>query len=370
MDKLIDSEKEKTISQTSDELTPLLIRSVLVTIAILFVFIGVTAIGILALAGNYANKFSQASGLSISDSYQLVKLSLSGNPAQEQGRQNILVLGTDSLSMRGDIPSLTDTMILVSIDFKTGKVFTLPLPRDIYSTEYQTRINALYAYGLDRYPEQPENFPQEVVSEMTGLPIHYTVVVSLDKFGEIIDLLGGVEIDIKQGFVDTQFPKSDVDIHTETDPDKLYETVEFKTGKEIMMGHRALKYIRSRYSESEEGTDLSRSSRQQQVISSIIVKLMSKELLLNPQKMGRLTSLYQTSFASYLPIEDLGTTLKALLPNRNKIILVPTSLSVYPDDPNGVLENPPRWRYDGQWVYEVRDTETFQNEIIRKLEIN
>jgi LCP family protein required for cell wall assembly len=315
------------------------------------------------------DQFSQTAGVSKRDLVDTFRQAWNTTPQTSNGFINILVLGVDSLDTRGEVPPLADTLMLASINTNSGKIKLLSLPRDIWSEAYKTKINALIAYGTERSPETPQQFPQQVIEDLTAIKIHHTIVLSIDDLAESINLLGGVEIEIPQGFIDSQFPRTDVDITVETNPTKLYETIEFKQGKELMNGDRALKYIRSRHSDDlQAGTDLSRGQRQQQVIQAIFYKLKDwKQLAESPQQAGKLYKYYDQKFNQYLSIKELISTGKVLYPHLNEIDFVSNSLSIYPEDQNGVIYNPPIRQYQGQWVFEIRDLEKFRQEVKQKI---
>jgi len=313
------------------------------------------------------DKFSQVAGVSKSELYQTLTTGWQQTPTETQGYKNFLILGVDTLETRGNSTPLTDSIILTSINLQTGEVVTLPLPRDLWSEAYQTKINALYTYGLKRYPENPQKFSQEVISEMTGLEIHHTLVVSMETVAEIIDLMGGIEIDVKQGFTDKEFPRIDVDVTIETNPKNLYETVEFKAGLQNMDGQTALKYMRSRHGDNDQNTDGARSNRQQAVIQALVKKLINKETLLDSNLTGQLYRYYLDDFANSLSPIELIATGKEILRNKNSIQLKNASLGVYPDDPIGTIEHPPQYLYDGQWVYAIKNKPEFKKDIKNKL---
>ena len=113
----------------------------------------------------------------------------------------------------------------------------------------------------------------------------------------IIDLLGGITVDVSEGFTDTEFPRDDVDLTTAKTHDELYETVTFKTGNQDMDGVTALKYIRSRKSTNlEQGTDIARSERQQQVLTALVNKLLSFSVIRDTDTLAELYLYYNTEF--------------------------------------------------------------------------
>lgn len=319
--------------------------------------------------GKYIS-FLAAANLSHS---QLVTLVKNIDPQTHDQPLTILVLGVDETENRPGFPQLTDTMMLLRVDPLESTISTLPLPRDLWSSEYQTKINALLEYGKERNPDDPTQFPKEVIQDLTGQTIDNTLVISLAQLGQIIDLFGCITIDVEEGFTDELFPRDDIDITTERDPAKLYETVVFETGPQSMNGQTALKYIRSRNSENENsGTDLARSIRQQQVISALIKKVSNIQLYwYYPSLAGSLLSFYQEEFAQYLPLEQALSLGANLGSSASNLTMNSYNLPVYPKEENGVIEHPSNLQpFQQQWVYVVRDQTEFKNIINDSLNHN
>lgn len=340
------------------------------SIVLALIFLSLTALAGIGLAFGQLNRFSQAAQTT---PVALISTVVSGwhkTPVQTQGRKNILVLGTDSLATRGDAPHLTDTILIISLDLQTGKSIALSLPRDLYSEKYQRRINALYAMAKDQDLIPPEQLPTQEISELTGVPLHHTVIVSLDDVAELIELVGGVEVDVKEGFIDYQFPRTDVDVTRERDPAKLYETVEFKPGKQTMNGETALKYIRSRKSQGSEGSDNARSVRQQQVIEAVLQKITTLRPESDLDRIARLYHYYQVTFAQYFSPTEAVATARVLLPLRDSITFTGQSLSVFPENPAGVIYHPPTTTTNGAWLYKIRNLQNFRQEVQTKLELS
>jgi len=335
-------------------------------VAILLSFVCIMAISILAFSAfsvgylaQHIYTVSQVANISIPKVLSQVNEGFNQEPTQYNGSKTFLLLGTDAVANRDQEFVLTDTMMLVSIQLKTGKIHTLSLPRDLWLEDYQTKINALYYYGSAQYPDSPELFVQEVVSELMQVPIQHTMVISLDSLSELIDIVDGVSIEVSEGFTDDKFPRSDSDL-TSSDPLELYETVTFTTGTERMNSTRALAYIRSRMSGDEQGTDDARAARQQQVIQALFKELMQPSTLLDTQKSTQMYSWYSKQYEQTLPISEIVATGLALFPLRNDISFNPATFSIYPEDPNGVIEHPNPRFYQNLWVYTIRDLTAFQ----------
>ncbi|MBU0578845.1 LCP family protein [Patescibacteria group bacterium] len=361
---LVSEEKQPRASFLVINKKQILIRS---TVLALILVVAMLAATFIAIANYKLTVFADSAGIEKKDIIQTLKTGWQQIPTETQNHKNLLILGLDSLETRGNSTPLTDSIMLVSINLKTGDVNTLPLPRDLWSEDYQAKINALYTYGIDKYPNNPEKFPEEVISDITSVPIHHTMVISMKKVSDLIDLVGGVEIKVEKGFVDEQFPRVDVDVTITTNPNELYETIEFKAGKQIMSGETALKYIRSRHGNNEQNTDNARSIRQQAVINALARSILSQKTMLNTRLLGKLYQYYLNNFASNLPPEEIISTGKKLLPIKKSLQLKNVYLDIYPDDPEGAIEHPPQYLYDGQWVYTIRNGQNFKKEIQQKL---
>lgn len=329
----------------------------------------ITANRLVTSAHAKLSTFFQAAQTSPTELFTLGLVGWHSTPTQTNGRKNILVLGVDSLSTRGDAPPLTDTIMIVSLDLKSGTAQAISLPRDIYVEDLQTRINALYWYGLQQEPENPKRLPTDTISQLAGVPIHHTVIVTLEDVGQLIDLVGGITVDVPVGFVDDMFPRTDVDVTVERDPAKLYERIEFSPGPQTFDGQTALKYIRSRHSQGTEGSDLARSQRQQLVMTALLKQMTDMSLYRDPVTAGTMVAFYRQHFAQDLPTTELIATLRQLYPVRNAITFSGTGVSVYPDDENGVLFHPPLSAYRGQWLYVIRDIDAFKQEVQAKLNL-
>lgn len=355
-----------TYKPASNNLLKLFIKTNLLALLFAFLMLLITALGFGVWGYFKFQKFTQTAEVSFTELKNSAEMGWQQQPIATNDYKNVLLLGVDSLSGRGDVPPLTDTMMLISINLETGKINTLPFPRDLWSEKYKTKINALYYYGGDRYPEEPEKFVEETLEQMTAIDIHHTVILSMDKLEELIDLIGGVTVNVPVGFTDEEFPRPDVDVTTETDPAILYQTVTFVPGEQTLDGERALQYIRSRHSEDDEGTDTSRGERQQLVIKALFAQLMDyKKYVTDPILAGNLYKFYEQNFSQVFPLEELVATAKQLTPVRNQIEITNHQLSTTKDNPKtGVLDNPkPSYLYQNQWVYVITSDKLFKEEI-------
>lgn len=161
-------------------------------------------------------------------------------------RIHILALGVDQESGN------TDTIIVATVDFEKKAVYALSIPRDTRADipGHRTfKINAAYAWGgLETAKQAVEN--------LLGIPIDRVVLVRLEGFKRIVDLLGGVEIDIEK------------DMHYVDRKQKLY--IHLKKGYRLLDGEKAMQYVRFRH---DPLGDLGRIQRQQKFLKALATRM-------------------------------------------------------------------------------------------------
>ena len=186
------------------------------------------------------------------------------------GVTNVLIMGKGGAGH--EAPDLTDTMIFVSIPEKDADVTLISLPRDIWIPELRAKINSAYYWGNQKASGGGLILAKSVVEEVVGKPIQYAVVIDFSEFKKIIDILGGVNVNVEHSLVDNKYPiagKEDDPCGGDPELKCRYETVEFREGLQRMDGETALKFARSRNAEGDEGTDFARAARQQKVIEAL-----------------------------------------------------------------------------------------------------
>ncbi|MBI4225823.1 LCP family protein [Candidatus Roizmanbacteria bacterium] len=203
----------------------------------------------------------------------------------------ILILGIAGSQHDGG--TLSDSMIVANYNLKNHRLLTISLPRDIWSDTLQDKINTAYAYGEAKQKNGGLKLAKAEVGAVIGIPIQYALVIDFAKFKALIDLLGGIEIDVDRSFTDKQFPIPDREnAECDGDPDFKcrYETVSFKKGITHMDGATVLKYVRSRHAVGVEGSDFARNKRQQKVLEAIKNKVFAN---IKKYNLNDLKKLYQ-----------------------------------------------------------------------------
>lgn len=231
---------------------------------------------------------------------------------ESDGVTAVLILGRGGEGH--EAPDLTDTMIVMFIDHDSGKVSLLSLPRDIWIADMRTKLNSVYYWGEKKATGTGVSLVSAVVEDIVGTPIHYSVLVDFGGFTKVIDAIDGVDVGIQEGFVDEKYPIKGKE-NDECDGDLTYscryETIEFKEGIAHMGGELALKFVRSRNAEGDQGTDIARGERQQLVIKAIQEKVLTKDVLTSPSRVVSLLEILDESVET-----DMDDSEKSILVRR------------------------------------------------------
>lgn len=141
-------------------------------------------------------------------------------PEEYQGDVvNILVAGVsnddndlDELQFKGNV-GLTDIIMYVTYDVKNNHVNVLQIPRDTYVGDISPnyKINAVYANG----PHKGDYISNlaEVINQQLQLPVDYYATVDIAAFTEIIDLLGGIDMNVPYDVFDEVGNRVDKGLH-------------------------------------------------------------------------------------------------------------------------------------------------------------
>jgi LCP family protein required for cell wall assembly len=287
---------------TAPKLYTLLLSFVAVMLAF-FILKGV-ATGISAM---------QKSGMTPANVIALV-FDTGANLAPINGRVNVLLLGIGGGNHDG--ADLTDTILLLSFNLDHKTLGMISVPRDIWSDTLKDKVNSAYHYGEEKKNGGGLILSKAVISDMVGLPIQYGIVFDFTKFEQIINIVGGVTIDVPEGFTDAQYPIAGKENDTCNGDATLacrYETLTFAAGLQTMDGSRSLKYVRSRHAFGSEGNDFARGRRQQQVLVALKNKLTSSDIMFNPQKGMALLHAFDDATATDMNTAQLLTVGKLFM---------------------------------------------------------
>ena len=183
---------------------------------------------------------------------------------------NILISGNSA--REGEAP-LADTLMLVTIN-KDTKVLTLTsFLRDTYVDlpDYRgmkcgwNRINVNYALGYSKAKTAGAmEMTNLCIKNNFGIEVDHNIEVGFEAFEKVIDVLGGVRIDMT---------KEECDYINEMHKDWLQEV---KPGENRLFGATALEYARMRKAEGDSDSDIKRTARQRKLMTALFDKIGSK----------------------------------------------------------------------------------------------
>lgn len=194
---------------------------------------------------------------------------------QSEGEYNILLLGQDREAM------LTDVFMLLNFDVNHGTIKLLQIPRDTYVTSTDgvpvrsNKINELFSdhYGSrvrngektdDAYKGALEDVT-ELIEKSLCIRVNFSLIMDLDGFRNIVDAIGGVEVNIPQTL-------------EYSDPEQnLY--IYIPAGPTVLDGEAAEKFVRFR--DNYLQGDLGRVNAQKTFVVAFFNKLKSSLSLTN-----------------------------------------------------------------------------------------
>lgn len=196
---------------------------------------------------------------------------------------NIALFGIDTGREKTDPPH-SDSIIIATIDKQHNKIKLTSIMRDTYvnvSRHGRTKINEAYTYGgsLLAIKTLNENF---------GLDIKNYVTVNFFSLEKIIDVLGGVEITIKDYETDeiNKWIMEVADLEGKSPP------IIWEPGTYRLNGLQAVAYSRMR---KVGGGDFERSERQRRVLTELFKELQSKGIYKYPTIASEVFPLIETS---------------------------------------------------------------------------
>ncbi len=167
----------------------------------------------------------------------------------------------------------TDSMMILHVGSNGDTLISLPRDSDVEIPTFKGSESGKTYQGTGRhvklnaaYAEDGPELLVRTVEFNTGLRIDHYVEIGFAGFANIVDSVGGVEIDIpKGGMKDT---KSGAD---------------FEAGKQTLDGEQALAFVRTRY--ALKGSDLDRTKNQQKFLNALANQVATPSTLLNPFKL-------------------------------------------------------------------------------------
>ncbi|MQY16077.1 Transcriptional regulator LytR [Streptomyces sp. RB5] len=269
------------------------------------------------------------------------------NSAVTKGPVNILVMGTDKRSGKGnesygDKNSVghADTTLLFHVAEDRSNATVLSIPRDMITDIPDCKIKdeetgdwktvpgtpADYGNSTPRFNEslgqsgRDAGCTWKTVEKITGLQVTHFMLADFNAVKELSTAVGGVEVCLAK-------PINDEKSH-----------LNLPAGKHTVQGEQALAFVRTRHSVGF-GSDLSRIEIQQQFLGSLIREMKSGDTLTNPKKLFKLADAATKSLTVDSGIDDINSLKKLAqdlgkVPQKN-ITFITLPVLDNPEEPEG-----------------------------------
>lgn len=210
---------------------------------------------------------------------------------KNKGVSNILLIGSDSKNF--DNVGRSDAMMILTIDDKNKSIKLTSLVRDtlvnIPGHGYEKLTHA-YAYGGAK-------LLLDTIEQNFKISIKDYAAVNFNSFIDLVDVLGGVEVNVKEKEIDHL---NDVIVNSFNTSNKEAEEPQFirSDGKQLLNGYQALAYARIRKVDSIYERD----TRQREVLKSIADKLVELPITNYPKVIKKI-----------LPYVDVNISMSKLI---------------------------------------------------------
>jgi LCP family protein required for cell wall assembly len=180
----------------------------------------------------------------------------------------ILVLGTDGGNRPGrEGANRSDSIMLLRTDPGKRRLAYLSIPRDLQVEIPEVGIAKINAANQIGGPA----LALRTVEDLTGLDVNHVAFVDFDRFEELIDAVGGIDVNVPRPIRSNRF-----DCPYKPKRCASWDGWRFARGEQHMDGRRALVYSRVRENLLDPGeNDFDRARRQQQVVSATLDKVTS-----------------------------------------------------------------------------------------------
>ncbi len=227
-----------------------------------------------------------------------VRVLSDAKPKDSKPWTTILLLGTDEGP--GNFGARTDTIILAAVQHGTGRAAAFGVPRNLAQVPLGRQrklskepLNALY--GLNGGGAEGASVLKQAVSNLLGIRVDYYALVNLLGFADLVDALGGVEIEVRERLVD------EVTRPAWGEPKPRIDVVPGRTYR--FYGREALAYVRSR----KDSSDYTRMGRQRCFLSALADQLDPVQVLRN---FGSLAKTVETNVHTDIPLNRLPTLVR------------------------------------------------------------
>lgn len=217
------------------------------------------------------------------------------SPFSKKGEVNLLILGLDQV----EGTSRSDTIVAAKI--QSSNIDAIFVPRDTRVRFPDGKLDKINS----SYPKGKVKLTKEVVSSLLDFPIQYYIIIDYQGFEKIIDILGGVTINVEK------------DLDYEDKSQNLY--IHIPKGRQHLSGQEALNYVRYR---GKLG-DLGRIERQQKLIRALLNKGIQFQGWDKLKELVKTAYQYIETNLSLVDMYGLAKLLEGISADQVKIARVP-----------------------------------------------
>ena len=214
---------------------------------------------------------------------------------------NVLISGSDT---RGgfDENGRSDVIMVATVNPKTHTILLTSVPRDFYVTTACDATDGCMQGALDKITHtgiHGTNTTKRTVEQLLGIEINYTFKVGFDTVTDLVDAVGGIDVNVEPGYeCDNFLHAPGLSVHA---------------GVNHLNGEQALGYARERYAYSEG--DRQRTKNQQQVLMGIVDKITSPAIVTNYSSiMDAMANTFSTTMSS----DEISDLIKYQINNNPK----------------------------------------------------
>jgi LCP family protein required for cell wall assembly len=278
------------------------------------------------------------------------------NPYLGKDNINFVILGLDKRNDTLEKTETTDTVIFASLNLKNYKVNTISIPRDLWIYNLNVKVNEIYPLSL----KQPDKFSyiKDQFQKITNQNIDHVVVITTDNLIEFVNLIGGVDLNLDQGFIDKKYPNPDY-IKNPSKNIPIYKTVEFKAGPVHLDQSNITEFVRSRKggeTEAQGGTDLARIHRQQLLLEAVLAKVKSGQFISSESQLINLYQFWNQKLFKDVTDTNIIQMFSILNENINQLTLNKIEIPVGTTAKDGLIYHPTTF-INKQWVFIPSDKE-------------
>jgi LCP family protein required for cell wall assembly len=208
---------------------------------------------------------------------------------------NIYISGIDTYGTITSV-SRSDVNMVVTVNPTTHKILFTSIPRDYYvklhgvDTTYKDKLTHAGIYGID--------YSVKTIEDLLDIDINYYAKVNFTSLVDLVDELGGIEVDTDETFR-AYYVENEVVDYT------------FNKGKNKLNGKQALAYSRER--KSLATGDIARAKHQQQVLEAILNKALSKSIII---KYNDILNALEGKFVTNIGTKNLTSFIKKQIKNN------------------------------------------------------